>query len=460
MVGMDIPRNLYYKKELELKLSMAYGPGRHDPTYEELGIDYPFAYVRWTEQRNFGAFLDLVEEGKVTPKKLITHQFDFDDSLKAYDLLEGKSKEKYLGIVLTYGEAQRAESKGHSEKRSTIILKTTPCAKRRAPDAPVIGLIGAGNFTRSVILPTLKKVGGFELAGLCTATGLSAHTTGKKHGFEFITTDNEQIFNNKEINTVFITTRHNTHAEYVINALKAGKHVYVEKPLCLNEEELKEIIDIYSSLITHHSSPPLLMVGFNRRFSLLIQKMKEIVTDTPMSIIYRINAGFIPRDSWIQDKEVGGGRIIGEVCHFIDTCSFLTGSLPSSVFANCVKKDDKSIPDEDNVSILLTFESGSSAIINYTAYGNKQMPKESIELFANNITMQMNNYRELIVYRGSKKERIANSNQDKGFVNEFEAFKQAIKTGTPAISFESIYKTTMTTFKILESLRSNAVITV
>jgi predicted dehydrogenase/threonine dehydrogenase-like Zn-dependent dehydrogenase len=459
MVGMDIPRNLYYKKELELKLSMAYGPGRYDPQYEEHGIDYPYAYVRWTEQRNFEAFLYLVAEGKITPKKLITHQFDFNDALKAYDLLEGKSKEKYLGIVLTYGETQRAESKGHSEKRSTIVLKTTPCAMRRAPDAPVIGLIGAGNFARSVILPTIKKVGGFELAGLCTATGLSAHTTGKKHGFEFITTDNEQIFNNKEINTVFITTRHNTHAEYVIKALKAGKHVFVEKPLCLTIHDLEEIAELFAPS-AERQAPSVLMVGFNRRFSPLILKMKEVVNGMPLSIIYRINAGFIPRDSWIQDKEVGGGRIIGEVCHFIDTCSYLTGSIPVSVFASCVKKDDQSIPNEDNVSVLLTFENGSNAVINYSAYGNKQMPKEYIEVFSHNIAMQMNDFRELIVYRGSKKKRIANSNQDKGFVNEFEAFKQAIKTGAPAITFDSIYKTTMATFKILESLRSNTVIAV
>jgi predicted dehydrogenase len=288
---------------------------------------------------------------------------------------------------------------------------------------------------------------------------LSAHTTGKKHSFEFITTDSEEIFNNKEINTVFITTRHNTHAEYVIKALKTGKHVYIEKPLCLTIQELEEIAELFTPSAERQAAC-VLMVGFNRRFSPLIKKMKEVVNGMPLSIIYRINAGIIPRDSWIQDKEVGGGRIIGEVCHFIDTCLFLTDSLPSTVFANCVKKNDKSIPDEDNVSILLTFESGSSAIINYTAYGNKQLPKESIELFANNIAMQMNNYRELSVYKGSKKERIANSNQDKGFVNEFEAFKQAIKTGAPAITFESLYKTTITTFKILESLRSNTVITV
>ena len=477
MVGMDIPRNLYYKKELELKLSMAYGPGRYDPQYEEHGIDYPYAYVRWTEQRNFEAFLYLLAEGKVTPRKLITHQFDFNDALKAYDLLEGKIKEKYLGIILDYNSGIKGfRDLGINRNERTIELKTSrpKTSSLRHPTYVSIGFIGAGNFTRSVILPTIKKVGGFELAGLCTATGLSAHTTGKKYGFEFITTDSEQIFNNKEINTVFITTRHNTHAEYVIKALKAGKHVYVEKPLCLTFEELEEIrcqmSDVggqrtevrgqRSDVRSPTSDYRQLMVGFNRRFSPLILKMKEVINGMPSSIIYRINAGFIPIDSWIQDKEVGGGRIIGEVCHFIDTCSYLTGSMPVSVFASCVKKDDQSIPDEDNVSVLLTFKNGSNAVINYSAYGNKQMPKEYIEVFSHNIAMQMNDFRQLIVYRGSKKKRIANSNQDKGFVNEFEAFKQAIKTGAPAITFESIYKTTMASFKILESLRNNTVISV
>ncbi|HHT9158226.1 MAG TPA: bi-domain-containing oxidoreductase [Candidatus Brocadiaceae bacterium] len=445
MVGMDVPRNQYYKKELDLRLSMAYGPGRYDPDYEEKGIDYPFAYVRWTEQRNFEAFLGLVAEGKVTPKSLITHQFNFNDALKAYDLIEGKSNEKYLGIILTYPGETRV-----SRKCIQISDKTIRSDNMR------IGLLGAGNFTKAVILPHLKKLGGVELVGVCTATGISAHSTGKKYDFKYITTDADELIKNNDINVVFITTRHNTHAEYVIKALKAGKHVFTEKPLCIGESELSEIRDVYFSLRTQHLPLPLLMVGFNRRFSPLVARMKEVVRDAPMSITYRVNAGIIPKDSWIQDGGIGGGRIVGEVCHFIDTCSFLTGSEPLSVFASCIRKMDTSVPDEDNVSIVLTFANGSTATIQYFAYGNRQMPKEFIELFAGNTAMQMTDFRELVIFSGNCKEKVKRFNQDKGFKTEFSSFREGINSGTPPISFESLYTTTKATFAILESLRTGA----
>ncbi len=456
MVGMDIPRNVYYKKELDIRLSMAYGPGRYDAEYEEKGHDYPFAHVRWTEQRNFEAFLGLVGEGKVTPKALITHRFPFEQALKAYDLLEGKTGEKYLGIVLEYPERQGLGAGGEGLGK-TVTLKADYHPPVPSPQSPRIGLIGAGNFTKSVILPTLQKVGGFELAGLCTSTGISAHATGAKYGFRFITTDSNEIFSSDAINTVVVTTRHNTHADYVIKALQAGKHVFVEKPLCITEDELIKIEDVYQSPVPS-PQPPILTVGFNRRFSPLVRKMKEVAGDAPMSISYRINAGVIPRDTWIQDRETGGGRIVGEVCHFIDTCSFLTGSEPVSVFANCVRKDDQSVPDEDNVTILITYANGSTATIGYYAYGNRQLPKEHIELFGNGVAMQMNDFRELTIYRASKKERLKSSNQDKGFAAEFAAFREAVKTGIPSIPFESICATTRTAFKVLESLRMGQVV--
>ncbi len=447
MVGMDVPRNQYYRKELDLRLSMAYGPGRYDPDYEEKGIDYPFAYVRWTEQRNFEAFLGFVASGKVTPKALVTHQFHFDDALKAYDMLEGKTNEKYLGIVLTYPAQVDVSNK---------IIQIFN--KHLQSDSIRTGLLGAGNFAKAVILPHLKKAGGFELVGVCTATGISAHATGKKYGFKYITTDADEIINNGEVNTVFITTRHNTHADYVIQALKAGKHVFTEKPLCIRESELDEITAVYSTLSTQHSTLPLLMVGFNRRFTPLVARMKEVVRDAPMSILYRVNAGIVPNDSWIQDREVGGGRIVGEVCHFIDTCSFLAGSKPLDVFAQCLKKQDMSVPDEDNVSILITFENGATAVIHYTAYGNRQVPKEYIELFSNDIAMQMTDFRELTIFNGTRKEKVKNSNQDKGFHAELTAFRDGIRSGTLPISFESLCATTRTTFAILESLRSGGVV--
>lgn len=452
MVGMDIPRNAYYKKELDVRLSMAYGPGRYDPQYEEKGIDYPYSYVRWTEQRNFEAFLGLVEEGKVTPKALITHQFDFDDALSAYDLLEGKTKERYLGIVLNYPGADGFVANGTKEAYKTISLKESQVPGLKTHDIR-FGLIGAGNFTKSVILPTLKKVGGYEPVILCTSTGVSGHGTGTKYGFAEITTDSETIFSSDKVNTVLITTRHDTHAEYVIKALKAGKHVFVEKPPCIDEAELQELESTYQSLITRHQAP-ILSVGYNRRFSPLIRKMKEKVGDRPMAITYRVNAGVIPGDIWIQDKEIGGGRIIGEVCHFVDTCSYLTGSDPVSVFANCVRKDDQSIPDEDNVSIILSYANGSTAAINYLAYGARLLPKEHVELFCGNIAMELIDFRQLNVFQGSKKERVKSSNQDKGFVAEFKAFKEAISTGIAPIPFDTLVATTRTTFLVLESLRT------
>lgn len=440
MVGMDVPRNTYYKKELEIKLSMAYGPGRYDPEYEEKGIDYPYDLVRFTEQRNFEAFLGLIQEGKITPKELITHSYNFDDAMSAYDLLEGRIKEKYLGIVLNY----KRDIKLEDEK---IVQRSE---KKISNDKVNVGLIGAGNFTKSVILPNIQKVGDFEFVGLCTATGVSAQGTGKKYDFKYITTNSEEIFKNCEINSVFITTRHNDHASKVLKAIESKKHCFVEKPLCIYEEELEAIKEAYTS-------ETIVQVGFNRRFSPMIEKMKKSINGQ-ISINYRINAGIIPKNVWIQDRTIGGGRIIGEVCHFIDTCSYLIGSDVVSVFATTVNKADQSIPDEDNVNIILNYTNGSTATISYMAFGDSSMPKEYIEVFASGVSMQMNDFRELVIYKGGKSTKEKSANQDKGFVNEFKAFKEAVKSGKEAISFDSIYNTTKTTFKILESIRSKSLV--
>lgn len=442
MVGMDVPRNTYYKKELEIKLSMAYGPGRYDPEYEEKGIDYPYDLVRFTEQRNFEAFLGLIQEGKITPKELITHSFDFDDAMSAYDLLEGRSKEKYLGIVLNYKRDINLEDEKMVQRSE----------KKISSDKINVGLIGAGNFTKSVILPNIQKVVGYELVGLCTATGVSAQGTGKKYDFKYITTDSDEIFKNSEINSVFITTRHNDHANKVLKAIESKKHCFVEKPLCIYEEELEAIKEAYTG-------ETVVQVGFNRRFSPMIEKMKKSINGQ-ISVNYRVNAGIIPKNVWIQDRTIGGGRIIGEVCHFIDTCSYLINSEVKSVFATTINKEDQSIPDEDNVNIVLSYANGSVATISYYAYGDNSMPKEYIEVFGSGISMQMNDFRELTIFKAGKSSKEKSANQDKGFVNEFKAFKEAVKSGKEAISFESIYNTTKTTFKILESIRSKSLVEV
>ena len=439
MVGMDIPRNDYYKKEIDLRLSMSYGPGRYDTEYEEKGNDYPFDLVRWTEQRNFEAFLELIAEGKVTPKEILTHTFNFDNVMDAYALVEGKVNEKYLGIVLKYTNDIKLDE-------HKTVYRTTKCITNSKIN---VGFIGAGNAAKSVILPNIQKVGGFALLGLCTATGLSAQAIGNKYDFKYITTDSDEIFKNEEINSVFVITQHNDHAEKVIEAMQNGKHCFVEKPLCIYEEELGAIKEAYNG-------KSILQVGFNRRFSPMVEKMKAKLNG-PISINYRVNAGIIPKDVWIQDRDIGGGRIVGEICHFIDTCSYLADSEVVSVYAVTIQKNDQSIPDEDNVNIILNYANGSTATIAYYAYGDISMPKEHIEVFASGVSIQMNDFRELLIYSGGKKEKVKTANQDKGFVGEFEAFKTSVKSGTPAISFESIYNTTKTTFKILESIRSGKV---
>ena len=439
MVGMNIPRNDYYKKEIDLRLSMAYGPGRYDPEYEEKGNDYPYDLVRWTEQRNFEAFLGLIDEGKITPKDLITHSYDFDDAMTAYDLLEGKIQEKYLGIVLKYKEEINLDEHKIVKRNDKAIVSSKVN----------LGLIGAGNFTKSVILPNLEKVGNFALVGLCTATGVSAQGTGKKYDFKYITTDSDEIFKNSEINSVFVTTQHNDHAQKIIKSIENKKHCFVEKPLCIYEEELEKISETYDG-------KSIIQVGFNRRFSPMVEQMKSKLKGQ-VSINYRVNAGIIPKDVWIQDRTIGGGRIIGEACHFIDTCSYLIGSDVISIYASTLQKNDQSVPDEDNVNIILNYKNGSTATISYYAYGDGSMPKENIEAFGNNISMQMVDFRELSIFENGKKEKVKSANQDKGFVNEFKAFKDSVKSGTPAISFDSIYNTTKTTFKILDSIRSGNV---
>ena len=327
-----------------------------------------------------------------------------------------------------------------------IVQRNT---KALSSDKINVGLIGAGNFTKSVILPNMAKVGGYELVGLCTATGVSAEGTGKKYDFKYITTNSDEIFKNNEINSVFVTTRHNDHASKVIKAIENQEHCFVEKPLCIYEEELEAINKAYDG-------KSILQVGFNRRFAPMIETMKSQLNGQ-VSIMFRVNAGVIPKEVWIQDRSIGGGRIIGEVCHFIDTCSYLIGSSVVSVYAATVQKNDQSIPNEDNVNIVLNYENGSTATIGYFAYGDNSMPKEQIEAFGNGISIQLNDFRELIVYSGGKAKKEKSANQDKGFINEFKAFKGSAESGVPAIGFDSIYNTTKTTFKILDSIRSGNV---
>lgn len=456
-VGMNIPRDLYYRKELDFGLSLSYGPGRYDPQYEEAGHDYPYGYVRWTEQRNMKAFLDLVASGAVTPSKLVTHRFDIENALDAYELMLSKS-EPFLGIVLKYGEqvsgSRTVQLPGAKYKTD---LPLTPHASRLTA---VIGFIGAGNFVKGVLLPNLKKQGGIKLKGICTATGMNAAETGRKEGFEFATTDSRQILDDPDINTVFIATRHDSHAGFTTAALEAGKNVFVEKPLCLNMEELNGISSAYSSLFTSDSSPPSLMVGFNRRFSPHARLIQDYFRDrrTPMIVNYRINAGIISPDIWVQNQEAGGGRIIGEVCHFIDFASFVIGSQPVEVQAMCAQTANALLVAEDNVSVSIRYLDGSVANIVYVAVGAPDMPKEYCEVFADESSAVMDNFRSTVCM-GKRGTRKLKGKQEKGFAEEVEAFLGAVRDGgAPPIEFQSIADTTACTFAIKESLRSGKTI--
>jgi predicted dehydrogenase/threonine dehydrogenase-like Zn-dependent dehydrogenase len=464
MVRMDVPREAFYKKELELRLSMSYGPGRYDRLYEEHSQDYPFGYVRWTEQRNMQSFLELVADAKVTPGRLITHRFTIDEGLKAYELLAGSGDyskpQTCLGIVINYTDtasdqnpAPAAPVRQHGEKK--IELRTiSACTDNKIG----IGFIGAGNFVKAVLLPALKRIDNVNLIGLCTATGMSGTETGKKYGFAYATTDYQQLLTDELVNTIFIATQHDTHARFACEALSAGKNVFVEKPLCLKPEDLENYkASLQSAAAEGHS--PVLMVGFNRRFSRHAIALKKVFASrrSPLVITYRINAGVIPEDSWIQNPESGGGRIIGEVCHFVDFCEFVTGSVPIRVFADCIASGNNSIHPEDSVVITISYADGSLSAIQYLAVGSSRLPKERVEVYADRISAVMDNFTRTVFF--TAKCRPIKGRQDKGFDAELNAFIETIHNGGQwPIPFESFIRTTKVTFAAIQSLRSGKVI--
>jgi polar amino acid transport system substrate-binding protein len=432
----------FYKKELQVKMSCSYGPGRYDPTYEEKGLDYPAAYVRWTEKRNMEAFQELVYTKKIDVSYLTTHTFKLADAPSAYEMMLAKS-EPFIGILIEY-EAEKPIKRG--------LIQTKPASSIQHPASVSIGFIGAGSYAQSHLLPNIPKNKDVVLKGVMTASGTGSRSVAERFGFAFCTTSEEDILQNDEINTVFIATRHDTHAEYVMKALKAGKHVFVEKPLCLKAEELEKISEIYTSELTTRNSELLLMVGYNRRFSPLTRAMKGQFGQGPMAMIYRINAGAIPADSWIQDVEVGGGRVIGEVCHFVDFLTYMNGSFPVSVFATAMREPNDL---NDVLSVSLTYENGSIGTISYLANGDRSLPKERVEVFCRGGAAVLDDFRVLSMFvKGKKKEKRLLS-QDKGQRNEVKAFLAAILEGRgEVIPFEEMYSASLVTFKILESIRT------
>jgi polar amino acid transport system substrate-binding protein len=435
-VPTGFSREHYYRKELDLRMSSSYGPGRYDPLYEEKGVDYPIGYVRFTENRNMQSFLDLVSAGKLDIGKLITHEFDLAEAPDAYEMILSRS-EPYSGIVIRYETG--------TEPKNRVTFAERPVAAGE----PGVGLIGAGNFAQNMLLPRMKGLCSF--AAIATARGAESRYVADKYGFAACYDNGDDVIRDERVNTVFVLTRHNLHADYVIRALMAGKHVYVEKPLAMSPEELEKIAVCYRSAITGHRS--LLMVGYNRRFSPAVQHIKkELPEGLPRAIHIRINAGAIPADHWANDPEEGGGRIIGEACHFIDLAMYLSGSPVVSVSAEKIR-DPRGL--NDTLVMNLMFEDGSIAGISYFSNGNKKVPKELIEVFCGGIVFQVNDFRYLQVW-GARERKIRFRGQDKGHAAEIREFLDAIRKGRPSpISFEELHNGMLATFSVLGSLREN-----
>ena len=442
-VGMNIPRSPFYEKELTVTIACSYGPGRYDRDYEEKGIDYPVAYVRWSENRNMQAFLDLLSQGKINVRDLITHTFPITDAIKAYDVVTGKVNEKHIGILLSYPDAV-------VDEKPVIKVKDRPSDEVETDDKICIGFIGPGNFATSYRLPFLEKLKNTNLVGVCDTSGVNAKSVAKKFGFEYCTSRAEEIFDNTNINAVFIASHHDSHAEYVLKALDSGKHVFVEKPLCINEEQLEEI-----KLVASKSAGNILHVGFNRRFSKPFVDINNFFSEVtePILINYRINAGFIPKEHWIQDP-IQGGRIVGEVCHFIDCMVFLTGAQPFRVYAESINSTNTQVTENDNVHINIKFSDGSVGSIIYLANGDSAVAKEYCEVFSGGRVAIMDNFRKTSFFMNGRK-KVNKYNGSKGHNEEIQSFIQSIQdSNIITIPIEEMIHTTVTTFKILESLTS------
>lgn len=445
-VGVNIERKAYYEKELDFRISRSYGPGRYDAVYEQKGRDYPIGYVRWTETRNMQAFLQMLADRKINIGSLITHRFSIDEAPRAYKLITGQTGTRFLGVVLQYSD--------NADIARTLTLVRQSESNQRSSERPTtltVGLLGAGGFASSTLIPAIRASSESELVSVCAATGSHAHGVARKFSIGTCTTDESAVLRNPEINTVVIATRHNLHARQVIAALEAGKNVFCEKPLCLSAEELSSIAQAY---LENKANRPALMVGFNRRFAPMSVKLKSFVSEIsePLALHYRINAGYLPPDHWINDREQGGGRIVGEVCHFVDLLMFLAGSPIVEVQARSVGTSPRY--SGDNVLVSLRFANGSEGTISYLANGDRSFSKERIEIFGGGSAAVLDDFRLLELVRNGRKEVVRSRlRQDKGHRAEWAAFAQSVREQRPSpISFEDMVCTTFATFRIESSL--------
>ena len=437
-VPTGFSRENYYNKELDLRMSTSYGPGRYDSLYEEKGIDYPIGYVRFTENRNMQTFLDLLKSNKIDINYLITHEFDLLEAPIAYRMILEKSEE-YAGILIAYDFDKKQVKEIHLDGQVKIN-----------PIKPNIGLVGAGNFAQNILLPHMK--GKCNFISINTNHGNNAIYVAKKFGFISTYDSAEKVINDKNTNTIFILTRHDTHAKYILDTLDSAKHIFTEKPLAITEDELEAIKQKY-----HNSNQDkFIMVGFNRRFSPYIKKLKSIFTTEQIKAIHiRVNAGNLPADHWVNDSDIGGGRIIGEACHFIDLASFIADSKIESVFAYAMNSPNNI---QNTVNINLKFSNGSIANVSYFSNGNKKIPKELIEVFSNNISIMIDDFKKMTIF-GKSIKKIRYKGKDKGHKQELTEFFKAIRDGTSCpISFEESYQSTLATFKAIQSIKENRLI--
>jgi predicted dehydrogenase/threonine dehydrogenase-like Zn-dependent dehydrogenase len=443
VVGLQIPRPPFFRKELEFTVSSSLGPGRGDPIYEEKGIDYPVGYARWTAQRNMQAVLDLMSQDKLPVERLTSHRFSIDRAPDAYDLITSR-REPFLGLLLEYP---------HSAEKCQRRINLRVGQSRPASTLGV-SLIGAGNFARLVMMPALMKMTGVSWRGVCTAKGFHAEHTGRHTGFEFATTDAEELWNDKDTAAVFITTRHDLHADLVIAGLRSGKHVFVEKPLCIRPDELDRI-----SACIEELGPrcPLLTVGFNRRFAPATTRVKDFFVGAgQLSISYRFSPGYIPGDHWTQDEEVGGGRIVGEACHAIDTCVAIAGSPPVKVYAESVAKGGTIETSDDRVFITLRHADGSISAISYQTGGDSAFPVERIEVLGGGRTAVIDAWQDVELWRNGKLQR-SSAKKDKGHQEEFARFLSACRSGAPApIPWDQLYGVTWASLMAMRSLREGS----
>lgn len=441
-VGLDIPRKLYYEKELDFQVSRSYGPGRYDVDYEENAVDYPYGYVRWTENRNMEAVLDLIAKGQLDVQRLITHRFDINQATEAYELISHGDPSSFLGVVITY-----------AQNDSVPQRKIEMPAYRPLDGAIKAGLsvLGAGNYAMSTFLPAVEKTGMIQRIGVVSGGGLSARNAAQRFGFQFASSDEEDAFQNEDTGILAVLTRHDQHARQVLKGLELGKAVFCEKPLTINRDKLVQI----KTRLEEHSGD-YLTIGYNRRFAPLTQNMKEFFANRsePMYVHYRVNAGYIPLNHWVHDPAQGGGRWVGEGCHFVDYVINLVGQVPASVYAASMPNKGKYA--QDNLTVTLSFEDGSIGVVTYLANGDKSLPKEYCEVFCDGSVARLHDYRSLELTQGGKTRTIKSAlRQDKGHQALWEKFVRGyLEKTVPPIPYDQIIGGMKAVFAAIESISS------